>query len=221
MKKINNFAEMAYIIGIITVAFGVTLMEKANLGISMVVAPAYLISLKFDFLTFGTAEYTLQAVLLIVTFLVLRKFKLSHCFSFVTAVIYGVVLDGFMWLMRNVPADMLTERISLFISGMLFCSFGISMFFHTYLAPEVYELFVKELSRKFGININSFKIGYDCVSCAVAVVMSLAFFGDIRGVGIGTIVCAVLNGYIIGIFSKLLEKHIDFSPRYAVAKYFE
>ncbi len=221
MKKINNFAEMAYVIGIVAVAMGVTLMEKANLGISMVVAPAYLISLKFDFLTFGMAEYTLQAVLLAVTFLILGKFKLSHCFSFVTAVVYGVVLDAFMWLMRNVPAVMLSQRIPMFLLGMLFCSFGISMFFHTYLAPEVYELFVKELSAKFGININRFKIGYDCGSCAVAVIMSLAFFGDIRGVGVGTIVCAVSNGYIIGMFSRLLEKHIDFSPRYAIARYFD
>lgn len=221
MKKIRNFAEMAYIIGILTLAFGVTLMEKANLGISMVVAPAYLVSLKFNFLTFGMAEYILQAMLLIVVFLLVRKFKLSYCYSFITAVIYGVVLDSFMWLMRNIPADILMFRISLYILGMLFCSFGISMFFHTYLAPEVYELFVKEISKKFGVNITRFKIGYDCVSCAVAVIMSLAFFGDIRGVGIGTVLCAVINGYIIGLFSEFFEKHIDFSPKLTIVKYFE
>lgn len=221
MKKIKNFAEMAYIIGILTLAFGVTLMEKANLGISMVVAPAYLVSLKFDFLTFGMAEYILQALLLIVVFLLVRKFKLSYCFSFVTALIYGAVLDSFMWLIRNVPADIFLFRLSLYSIGMLFCSFGISMFFHTYLAPEVYELFVKEISKKFGIDINRFKIGYDCASCTVAIIMSLIFFNDIRGVGIGTILCAVINGNIIGLFSRFLEKHIDFSPRFTIARYFE
>ena len=221
MKRINDFAEMAYIIGILTLAFGVTLMEKANLGISMVVAPAYLISLKFKFLTFGMAEYIMQAVLLILIFLLVGKFKLSYCFSFVTALIYGIVLDCFMWLMGNVPVDTLMTRILFYILGMLFCAIGVSMFFHTYLAPEVYELFVKEISRKYGININKFKIGYDCMSCLVAVIMSLIFFGYIRGVGIGTVFCALLNGYIIGSFSILFEKYIDFSPKLKIVKYFE
>ena len=35
--------ELAYAVGIIAVAFGVAFMEKANFGVSMVVAPAYLL----------------------------------------------------------------------------------------------------------------------------------------------------------------------------------
>jgi uncharacterized membrane protein YczE len=125
-----------------------------------------------------------------------------------------------MWIMINVPANTLVTRISFHFLGMLFCSFGVSMFFHTYLPPEVYELFVKEISGKFGININRFKIGYDCVSCGAAVIMSLSFFGDIRGIGIGTVFCALMNGYIIGLFSKLFERYIDFSPKLKIEKYF-
>lgn len=221
MKKITNFAEMAYLLGLVILALGVALMEKADLGISMVVAPAYLISLKVSFLTFGMAEYTLQAVLLVFTCLVLRQFKLSYCFSFVTAVIYGVILDGWMWTLRDVVAATLSVRIPLYLLGMLLCSMGISMLFHTYLAPEVYELFVKEVSKKYHKDINKFKIAYDCTSCAIAVVMSFLFFHSLRGVGIGTVICALVNGMIIGQCSKFFEKYIDFSPRLPFAKYFE
>lgn len=221
MKKISKFAEMAYGLGLVILALGVALMEKADLGMSMVVAPAYLISLKFSFLTFGMAEYTLQAVLLVFVCLVLREFKLYFLFSFVTAVIYGVILDGSIWILRDVTAATLSVRIPLYLLGMLLCSSGISLLFHTYLAPEVYELFVKEVSNKYHININKFKIGYDCTSCAVAVVMSFLFFSSLRGVGIGTVICALVNGIIIGQFSKLFENYIDFSPRFPFAKYFE
>jgi len=221
MKKITNFAEIAYLLGLVILALGVALMEKADLGISMVVAPAYLISLKFRFFTFGMAEYTLQAVLLVFTFLVLRQFKLSYCFSFVTAVIYGLILDGWMWTLRGVVAATLNVRIPLYLLGMLLCSMGISMLFHTYLAPEVYELFVKEVSKKYRKDINKFKIAYDCTSCAVAVFMSFLFFHSLRGVGIGTVICALVNGMIIGQFSKFFEKYIDFSPKLPFAKYFE
>ena len=33
--------ELAYVLGIVFVAWGVVLMEKADFGVSMVVAPAY------------------------------------------------------------------------------------------------------------------------------------------------------------------------------------
>ena len=89
--------ELAYIVGMVAVAFGVAFMEKANFGVSMVVTPAYLLYLKlspsYPFFTFGMAEYTLQAVLLVAMMIILRKFKLSYLFSFVTAVVYGFTLD--------------------------------------------------------------------------------------------------------------------------------
>ena len=52
--------ELAYVFGIVFVARGVVLMEKADFGVSMVVAPAYLLyrwlSPVWSFVTFGMAE---------------------------------------------------------------------------------------------------------------------------------------------------------------------
>lgn len=221
MKRIKNFAEPAYVLGLIILALGVALMEKAGLGISMVVAPAYLISLKVSFLTFGRAEYILQALLLVITCLVLRRFKLSYLFSFVTAVIYGLILDGWMWTLQGADAGTLSVRISLYLLGMFLCSLGISLLFHTYLSPEVYELFVKEVSKKYQVNINKFKIAYDCGSCVLAVAMSYLFFHSLRGVGVGTVFCALVNGILIGLCSRFLERYIDFSPKWPLQKYFQ
>ena len=100
--------ELAYVFGIVFVAWGVVLMEKADFGVSMVVAPAYLLyrwlSPAWSVVTFGMAEYCLQAVLLLAMCLLLRRFRVSYLFSFVTAVVYGVVLDAFMLLgTRNMP----------------------------------------------------------------------------------------------------------------------
>lgn len=73
--------ELAYVFGIVFVALGVVLMEKADFGVSMVVAPAYLLyrwlSPVWSFVTFGMAEYCLQAVLLLVMCLLLR-FRVSY-----------------------------------------------------------------------------------------------------------------------------------------------
>lgn len=227
MKKRVFPTEFAYVCGIVLVALGVVFMEKADFGVSMVVAPAYLLyralSPVYTFVTFGMAEYCLQAVLLLAMCAVLRKFKISWLFSFVTAVIYGFVLDGFMLLGAYLPTEQIGFRAAWYFIGMLLCSMGVSMMFHTYIAPEVYELFVKEVSGGFGKNINRFKTGYDCTSCLIGVVLSFIFFGlwHFEGVKPGTIFCALINGWIIGRCSKAYEKVFDFQDKLPWRKYFE
>jgi len=79
MKKKTFYTELAYVVGIITLAIGTALMEKASFGMSMVVAPAYIIHLKVSevlpFFSFGMAEYTLQAVLLMLMMLSMQFIK--------------------------------------------------------------------------------------------------------------------------------------------------
>lgn len=225
MKK-KFSTEFAYVLGIVLVAWGVVLMEKADFGVSMVVAPAYLLyrwlSPAWHFFTFGMAEYCLQAVLLLAISLLLRRFRISYLFSFVTAVVYGVVLDALMFLGTMLPSGGLALRGIYYAAGMLFCAAGVSAMFHTYISPEVYELFVKEVSAHFGVDINRFKTGYDCVSCLLGVAMSFLAFGPWHFVGVkwGTILCALLNGWIIGQFSAFYEKHWTFYDRFPLRKYF-
>lgn len=168
------------------------------------------------------AEYCLQGVLLIVMALVIRNFRVSYLFSFVTAVIYGLVLDAFMFLGGMLPASLMWQRMIYYLLGMIFCAAGVSAMFHTYISPEVYELFVKEVSSHFSININRFKTGYDCISCLTGVLMSFFIFGLWRfeGVKWGTIVCALVNGWIISRFSAFYEKHWMFYDRFPWRKYF-
>ena len=183
MKK-KFSTELAYVLGIVLVAWGVVLMEKADFGVSMVVAPAYLLyrwlSPAWHFFTFGMAEYCLQAVLLLAMSLLLRRFRISYLFSFVTAVVYGVVLDALMFLGTMLPSGGIALRGIYYAAGMLFCAAGVSAMFHTYISPEVYELFVKEVSAHFGVDINRFKTGYDCASCLLGVAMSFLAFGPWR-----------------------------------------
>lgn len=226
-KKPTFSNELAYILGMFLVAFSVACMEKANFGVSMVVAPAYLLYLKisptYSFFTFGMAEYTLQAVLLVIMILILRKFKLSYFFSFVTAVLYGFTLDFCMFLFNSLDASAIWLRIVLYLVGMLIGAVGISLFFHSYISPEVYELFVKEVSKKIGMDINKFKTIYDCTSCAVSIILSFSFFGlwHFEGIKIGTVICALFNGSLIGLVSKFLDNKFEFKDCLSWRRFFD
>ena len=220
------YSELAYVVGIVTLALGTVFMERADFGVSMVVAPAYLLYLKlsgiFPWFTFGMAEYSLQAVLLIAMCIVLRRFRIGYLFSFVTAVFYGVILDLLMLIGSMLPKDILALRFVYYAVGVFLCSVGVAFLFRTYIAPEVYELLVKELSAKYGWNIHKVKTVYDCASCLVGVILSFAFFGlwHFEGVKWGTILCALINGFLIGRIGTVLDRMFDFRDRWKLRERF-
>ena len=224
MNKKTLSTELSYLFGIILLAFGTALETYANFGMSTAVAPAYLIFLKVSktvpWFTFGMAEYCTQFCLLLLMILLVRKFKLSYLFSFITAVFYGIILDLFLRFVLVMP-NVLTYRIIAFAAGTMCVTAGVSFIFHTYISPEVYELFVSEVSSHYHIRIHIFKTGYDITSCIIALLMSFIFFSQIEGIGIGTIVSACINGTLIGWFTKLFEGQFTFSDHLKLRPYFE
>ena len=225
-QKYTFYSELAYVFGLILLPLGVVFMEKANLGISMVVAPAYLIYRKvstiWSFFTFGMAEYAFQLAALLLLALIVKKFRPYFLLTFVTTFLYGLVLDFFMLVLPVPDVTSMGTRIFFFAFGQLICSIGVSFFFHTYIAPQVYELFVKEIATHFNFNISRVKTVYDCCSFTLGVIFSFAFFGFgvFEGIKWGTLICAVFNGKIIGFISTTLEKHFEFKDRFPLKKYF-
>lgn len=226
-KKKVFYTELSYVLGIVIMAFAAAFTEKADFGMSMVVAPAYIIHLKVSqflpWFSFGVAEYCFQGALILLTVIVMRKFKLSYLFSFVTALLYGTLLDLAISIISPLPEEGFGFRVLWYVMGTLFCSLAVSLFFHTYISPEAYELIVKEMSQRFNWNINKIKTAYDCLSCVLGIILSFAFFGFgvFEGVKLGTILCAFINGFLISRFTKLLEYFFEFKNKFKIQKYFE
>lgn len=222
MKKLRMSREFCYVPATLLLALGAALMTKANFGLSAVVAPAYLLSQIFG-ITFGTAEYCLQGLLVVAVCLILRKFRWTYLLSFVSAFLYGLVLDGMLWLLSFAGEWGVVLRLFMMGFGMILSSVGVAFFFKTYLAPGAYELFVKEISVGFGFRLGRVKVFYDLGSCLVAVILSLTVFGSLfdYGIGLGTVLVACVNGLLIGLISKWLDRTFSFFDRFDFAKYFE
>ncbi len=206
MKQRILYREVAYILGLVIMAVGSAMMEHANLGLSMVVAPAYLLS-EILSISFGLAEDLCQALLLILMCLILRRFRWHYLWSFVTSVLFGLLLDESIWLFHFIPMTM-PWRIALFTVGMLMVSAGIAFFCRTYIAPEVFELFVEKIAHEFHWSFHKCKTIFDCASCLLSIILSFSFFGfgNFVGIGWGTVVFALLNGSLILLFEKLYDR---------------
>ena len=212
------YCEFAYILGMLVLAIGTSMMEKANFGLSMVIAPAYLIHLKVSeflpFFSFGMSGYVFQAFLLILLSLITRKVKKSYFLSFATAVLYGIILDLMLGIFTIIPPLGLVGRLVFYFAGLVISAIGLAFLFQTYFPPEAYELFVKTISQKYRLSLGTVKTTYDCCSCVLAIVLSLCFFGGLVGVHWGTVVCALFNGFLIGCFGKLLNHKLTFKDAF-------
>ncbi len=226
MKKNVFYSEISYILGIVFIALGTALTVLGDFGISMVVAPAYILHLKmfeiFPWFTFGVAEYVLQAGILLVMMVIVRKVKLSYFLSFLTAVLYAFLLDGAgMLLALLLPAPVLWQRLAVYIAGDLITCAGVAMIFRTYIPPEAYEMFVKELSSRFGLPLHRVKTVYDLGSLGLAVAMSFLLLGSLQGIGVATVITAFLNGTLIRLFDRLFDKTLRFEDKLPFRKKFE
>ena len=69
MKKLTIYSEIAYLFGILLLALGNSFSAYADFGMSMVVAPAYVLHLALvdilPWFSFGVAEYTVQALVIL------------------------------------------------------------------------------------------------------------------------------------------------------------
>lgn len=221
MRKVRVSNEMIYGLAVAVLSFATAMLAAADLGMSMVVAPAYIVSMKVSALTFGQAEYIVQGMLFIVFCIIMRKVKPMYFFAFASGLIYGAVLDFWRTAVPHFDPERfppgvlpLSLRILYFVVGFLLNSLGVALYFKTYFYPQVYEFFVKGISERFGIRLSSFKIGFDLTCLVIAAAFSFLMFGGIVGIGPGTVVLAFGNGLLIGMYGKWMDRHLETYTRW-------
>ncbi len=227
-KKITINSEAIYFIAVLLLSLSVAMLASVDFGISMIVAPAYLLSLKIDFLTFGQAEYVIQALLFIVLCIAIRKFKPIFLTSFLACLIYGFALD--LWQMipffniSKTPPESLALwiRIVLFIGGFILNGFSVALFFKSYFYPQVYDFFVECVTARYRFKTFIVKTSEDFFMLGLALIMTFFFFGKLVGIGWGTLAMAALSGTSIGLFSKFLDRCFEFKPAFSkLASFFD
>lgn len=231
MKKIDKSSELLWIFGIIFVALGVAICSKADLGVSMIAAPAFVlydaVRNIWDSFSVGMVEYIIQGILLVLLCIIIRKFHWRFLFAFAVAVIYGYVLDFFLWILGGISFDTIAVRYAMLIVGDVITAFGVACFFKTYMPLQVYELFVAELTRSFKLDISKTKWCFDISLLAISIVLALTLFGDVKtfdwitityasyhSIGLGTLITTAINSPLIALMLKLVDRVFIPVPRF-------
>lgn len=219
MKKLQKMNEAAWLFGVLLCAFGVALATKANLGLSMIAAPPYIIHIFmenfFPWYSQGTSEYIWQGVLLLAMCIIVRRFRVKYLLTFVCAVIFGLAVDGFLWLLGGSAVyATLAARIIAFIVSEIITAVAIACYFRTDLPLPVYELVVSEIAKCYSLNMNKVKQANDLIMLALSLILAFVLNRSFAGIGIGTIIITLVNASLIALAGKILDTYCDFSPRF-------
>ena len=218
MKKLQKMNEIAWLCGVLFCAFGVALATKANFGLSMIAAPPYILHLILDdffpWFTQGTAEYVWQGFLLVILCIIIRRFKVRYLLTFGCALLFGFAVDGFLFLLGGGGAyEAMWMRILAFVVSEIITAISIAFYFRTDMPLPVYELVVSEISKCFGKPIHKIKQGNDLIMLGITLAFALLHYSW-QGIGVGTIIITLVNATLINLAGKLMDKYMDFSPRF-------
>ena len=185
-------------LGIIVNSFGIALITKGALGTSPISSVPYVLSLKFDAVTFGSATLVVNMLFILVQIILLRReFRPVQLLQIVAHIIFSAAIDASTSLLSWLDPTFLPVQLLCVLIGCVILAVGIAV----EVAPNAVvvpgEGIVRAITRVTKIRFGTVKICFDVSLAAIALVMSFVFFGTLRGLGLATIICALLVGWLV------------------------
>jgi len=195
---------LIFLVGLFVNSLGVSLITKANLGTSPISSIPYILSLNFPF-TLGNFTIFFSIFLIVLQLIILRKnFKLEHILQIPVSIIFGYFIDLTMILFSWVNPEAYIMKIVYLLIGCLILGVGVYMEVLADVVMLPGESFVRAIVLTWKTNFGTTKICFDVSMSVIAAVLSFIFAGSLAGVREGTVIAALLVGFIARLIGKKL-----------------
>ena len=200
MEKRKRY--LIFLVGLFVNSLGVSLITKANLGTSPISSIPYVLSLNFPF-TLGNFTIFFSIFLIVLQLIILRKnFKLEHILQIPVSIIFGYFIDLTMILFSWVNPEAYIMKIVYLLIGCLILGVGVYMEVLADVVMLPGESFVRAIVLTWKTNFGTTKICFDVSMSVIAAVLSFVFAGRLAGVREGTVIAALLVGFIARLLGK-------------------
>jgi len=198
----------SYLLGVVIIAFGGALTINSDLGAS-----------PFNFLSFTVSRVTgvqlsitaflmFTSYVLIQMLLLKKDFKPIQCLQVLFAVIFGHFL-GFFTSLIQIETDLLIVRFPMVITGFSCIALGVFLTVTPRLVPLAPDGLTDAVATKIGSDFGKAKNIMDATVVTVAVVLLLVSGTNFAGLGVGTILSALLVGRIIFVLNHFFKKKLE------------
>lgn len=202
MEKLKRY--IVFLIGLFINSLGVSLITKANLGTSPISSIPYVLSLNFPF-TLGQFTIAFSLLLILIQLVILRRnFKAEHLLQIPISILFGYFIDLTMVMLFFVNPQTYLSSVVYLLIGCVILGFGVYTEVLANVAMLPGESFVRAVSSTWKTEFGSTKVAFDVSLTVIAAVLSLLFAHRLDGVREGTIIAALLVGFIARLFGRWL-----------------
>ena len=215
--RLNIQRGILYVLGLVSLAFGISLTAKVNLGVSPIVSVSYVISEigKFNFANTTFVLYCLFVAAEVLIHLT-RKEKAKAAMD-VLQIPLSLVFTRFMNLYNAVLPDFsqvsgffgtILGRILVLCVSIFFTALGITLSVNTKLVPNPGDGIVKTIADVAGWEQGFSKNVFDGCCIATAILLGLIFERRIIGIGLGTVMAVFLTGRFVALINHFILSRI-------------
>lgn len=200
----------AFFAGLVTNAFGISLITKAGLGTSPISSVPYVLSLGLPQFSFGMWTFLLNMLFIILQVILLKKrFRLVQLLQIPVNFLFSALIDIAMGILSWIQPTSFPLQLAVLLAGCILLGYGVSL----EVAPDlvmvpgegIVDAIVKVSGQPFGLVKNLL----DLSLMVTAGLLSLIFFGGFSGIGPGTLISAVLIGRVVA-FSNRYSQLVRF-----------
>lgn len=187
-----------FILGVAINSFGIAFVTKSAMGTSQISSIPYVFSLEFPSIGFGMWTFLFNILFILLQVVLLKKdFHPIQFFQILVNVLFSGLIDLSMSALSFFQPEALWLRILSLLFGCLILALGICI----EVAPDVLvvpgEGIVRALAQTTKIKFGTVKVYFDVTLIVIVGILSLLFFQKFNGVGIGTVVSAIVVGRFV------------------------
>lgn len=201
-----------FFIGLVFAGIGVALSTRPGLGTSPISSLPYVITFIIPW-TLGMTTVGINLLFLLMQFIILRsRFHWTRLGQLPTLFAFGFFIDLGMWLSSfYIPENYLLRLLEELLGcAMLATGIAFQLLADISLMPG--DGFVRTVAEEYGFAFGTTKVCFDVSIVVAAVVVSFCWFQEISGIREGTLIAAVLVGFII----RMLQQPLRFVKRQLV-----
>ena len=190
--------------GLFVNGLGVSFITKAGLGTSPITSIPYTLSLGFT-PTVGMFTLFFNLLLIVLQIILLRRnFQLKNLLQLPIIALFSFFIDLTMSLLGFIQPETYAMKVVSLVIGCLILGFGVFMEMVANVAMLPGEATVRAVSDVFSTDFGKTKIAFDSSMTVIAAIMSFIMFKHLDGVREGTIVAAILVGFVARLFKKYI-----------------
>ena len=206
MNKNNLILRYVFFfLGLAVNSFGIAFITKSALGTSPISSVPYVCSLFFEGISFGAFTFIVNMLFIALQIILLKRdFHPIQFLQIAVNILFSSIIDISMAALDWFQPEAFPVRILSLLLGCTILAFGISI----EVAPNVVvvpgEGVVRAIAKVRKADFGKTKVCFDVTLILTALCLSFLFFGSLQGLGIGTLISALIVGKIVSFINRRL-----------------